>query len=74
MTLSEREVGELQERLRQLEHKVRNDRQMLSLLEGEVDDICSKLTALKVQVYTSIAALMTFGAVVGWAVSLMTGR
>jgi hypothetical protein len=47
---------------------------MLSLLEGEVDDICSKLTALKVQVYTSIAALMTFGAVVGWAVSLMTGR
>lgn len=72
MTLSDREVGELQERLKQLEHRVRNDRTALNLLEGEISEIENRLTKLRVQVYTSIGAIMMFSTVVGWVVSILT--
>ena len=71
MTLSDREVGELQERLKQLEHRVRNDRQVLNLLEGEIDVLENKLTELKVQVYTTIGAIVTFSAVAAWVINLI---
>lgn len=72
MTLSDREVGELQERLKQLEHRVRNDRTALNLLEGEISEIENRLTKLRVQVYTSIGAIMMFSTFVGWVVSILT--
>ena len=71
MTLTDREVGELQERLKQLEHRVRNDRHVLSLLEGEIDVLENKLTELKVQVYTTIGAIVTFSAVAAWVINLV---
>lgn len=76
MTLSDREVGELQERLKQLEHRARNDRTALNLLEGEIGEIENRLNKLMVQVYTSIGAILMFSTVVGWVVSILmrTGR
>ena len=71
MTLSDREVGELQERLKQLEHRARNDRTALNLLEGEIGEIENRLNKLMVQVYTSIGAILMFSTVVGWVVSIL---
>ena len=64
-------MGELQERLKQLEHRARNDRTALNLLEGEIGEIENRLNKLMVQVYTSIGAILMFSTVVGWVVSIL---
>lgn len=71
MTLSEREIGELQQRIKMIEHRARNDRTVANLLQQEVDGLRSDLERLRTRIYATIASLGLVASAVAWFVDLV---
>lgn len=73
MTISEREIGELQQRLKQIEHQRRNDRTIINGLDAELNDLRSDIERLRTRIYATISSVAVFAAVVAWVVEFITG-
>lgn len=73
MTISEREIGELQQRLKQIEHQRRNDRTIINGLDAELNDLRGDIERLRTRIYATISSVAVFAAVVAWVVEFITG-
>jgi len=73
VTISEREIGELQQRLKQIEHQRRNDRTIINGLDAELNDLRGDIERLRTRIYATISSVAVFAAVVAWVVEFITG-
>lgn len=73
MTISEREIGELQQRLKQIEHQRRNDRTIINGLDAELNDLRSDIERLRTRIYATISSVAVFAAVAAWFIEFITG-
>lgn len=68
MTLSEREIGALEQRLKQLEHARRNDRTVMNGLDDEVAQLRADMERLRTRIYATMSSLAVFAALIGWLI------
>lgn len=73
MTISEREIGELQQRLKQIEHQRRNDRTIINGLDAELNDLRGDIERLRTRIYATISSVAVFAAVAAWFIEFITG-
>ena len=73
MTISEREIGELQQRLKQIEHQRRNDKTIINGLDAELNDLRSDIERLRTRIYATISSVAVFAAVAAWFIEFITG-
>jgi|TARA_R110000772_G_scaffold203982_6_gene314164 predicted nucleic acid-binding Zn-ribbon protein len=73
VTISEREIGELQQRLKQIEHQRRNDRTIINGLDAELNDLRSDIERLRTRIYATISSVAVFAAVAAWFIEFITG-
>ena len=71
VTLSDREIGRFEQVVRDLQHRARNDRQVVILLEAEVAALRREIERLKVKAYTAIAVTAALGAVLAWGADVV---
>lgn len=70
LTLTDQQLGELRQQVRNLEHRSRSDRQALLLLESELDLVRTTLERFRARVYAVAYSVAGFGALVGWLVEV----
>ena len=70
--LSDREVGRFEATLSQLEHRARNDRQALVLIEDLVMELRREIDTMKARMYTAISIAIILGPAIVWFIELMT--
>jgi len=73
VTISEREIGELQQRLKQIEHQRRNDKTIINGLDAELNDLRSDIERLRTRIYATISSVAVFAAVAAWFIEFITG-
>lgn len=71
MTISEREIGELQQRVLALEHRHRNDRAIVQLIDGELDALRADLERLRSRIYGIASSIAVFAALVAWVLEFV---
>lgn len=71
MTLSEREIGALQQRLQQIEHARRNDRTVLNGLDEELSELRADMERLRTRIYATISSVAVFAALVAWVIEFI---
>lgn len=71
MTLSEREVGELQQRVKQIEHARRNDRTVINGLDEELAELRADMERLRTRIYATISSVAVFAALVAWVIEFV---
>lgn len=71
MTLSEREIGELQQRVKQIEHARRNDRTVLNGLDDELAELRADMERLRTRIYATISSVAVFAALVAWVIEFV---
>mgnify|MGYP003674535174 CR=1 FL=1 len=64
MTISEREMGEMKQRVKQIEHQRRNDRTIINGLDSELND-------LRAGIYATVSSVAVFVTVVAWAMDFI---
>lgn len=70
MTLSEREIGALQQRIQQIEHARRNDRTIINGLDEELAKLRAEMERLRTRIYAVAACVFAFSGVVAWLIEL----
>ena len=71
MTVSDREIGELKQRVKQIEHQRRNDRQIVTMLDEELTALRSDMERLRARIYATISSVAVFAALVAWVVEFI---
>lgn len=71
VTLSEREVGELQQRVKQIEHARRNDRTVINGLDEELAELRADMERLRTRIYATISSVAVFAALVAWVIEFV---
>ncbi len=71
MTLSEREIGALQQRVQQIEHARRNDRTVLNGLDDELAELRADMERLRTRIYATISSVAVFAALVAWVIEFI---
>ena len=71
VTLSDRELGRFEQVVRDLQHRARNDRQVVILLESELVALRREVERLKGKAYTAIAVTAALGSVLAWGADLV---
>jgi len=69
--LSDREIGRFEATLAQLEHRARNDRQVLILMEDVVGDLRRELDKMKARLYTAVSIALVLGPAVAWLIDVV---
>jgi hypothetical protein len=60
------QFGRITEKVQALEHRARNDRQMIQLLEGEIEVLRLELDRFKTRVFTALGVLAVVASVLAW--------
>ena len=71
MTLSEREIGALPQRLQQIEHARRNDRTVINGLTEELAELRAEMERLRTRIYATISSVAVFAALVAWVIEFI---
>lgn len=71
VTLTDQELGELRQQVKNLDHRIRSDRQALILLESEVDLLRTGLERFRAKVHAVAYSMLGFAALVGWFVEVV---
>ena len=69
--LSDREIGRFESTLAQLEHRARNDRQALFLIEDVVSELRRELDKMKARLYTAVSIAIVLGPAVAWLIDVI---
>ena len=72
--LSERELGSIQEKLKNIEHRVRNDKTIINALLEEVDSVRLELNQFKHRVYGAGSAFILVAGLLAWVFELLQGK
>ena len=68
--VNEREVGEVFARLNQVEHRSRNDRQIIAALEDEIRRVEAQVERLQARIYAALAVLSGLGSLGLWVLEV----
>ena len=71
VTLSEREIGALQQRLQQIEHARRNDRTVINGLDDELAELRAEMERLRTRIYATISSVAVFAALAAWVIEFI---
>ena len=71
MTLSEREIGALQQRVQQIEHARRNDRTVINGLDDELAELRAEMERLRTRIYATISSVAVFAALAAWVIEFI---
>ena len=71
MTLSEREIGALQQRVQQIEHSRRNDRTVINGLDDELAELRADMERLRTRIYATISSVAVFAALAAWVIEFI---
>jgi predicted nucleic acid-binding Zn-ribbon protein len=71
MTISEREMGEMKQRVKQIEHQRRNDRTIINGLDSELNDLRADMERLRARIYATVSSVAVFVTVVAWAMDFI---
>ena len=69
--ISEREIGVIEQKISNLEHRVRNDKTILNGLLDEIDSVRLELNQFKYRVYGVCSACVVFVGLVTWAFEML---
>ena len=68
--MNEREVGEVFARLNSVEHRSRNDRQIIAVLEDEIRRVEAQVERLQARIYAALAVLSGVGSLGLWVLEV----
>lgn len=68
--VNEREVGEVFARLNSVEHRSRNDRQIIAVLEDEIRRVEAQVERLQARIYAALAVLSGVGSLGLWVLEV----
>ena len=71
MTTSEREMGELQQRVKHIEHQRRNDRMIMNGLDEELTVLRTDMERLRTRIYATISSVAVFAALIAWVMDFV---
>ena len=71
MTFSERELGELEQRIKHLEHHRRNQRMILHGLEERLNALKADTDRLRARIFSTISSVAVFAALVAWLIEFI---
>ena len=71
MSPNEREWGSITSEVKEIAHKVRNQRMMISNLVVEIDDLSKEVIRLRAQIKTSIVAISVGTTGVIWLIEMV---
>lgn len=69
--ISDREIGRLEATILQLEHRARNDRQAIFLMEDALFELRREVDTMKARMYTAVSIAIVLGPAVAWLVDLL---
>ena len=69
--LSDREIGRFEATVLQLEHRARNDRQAMFLMEDALFELRREVDTMKARMYTAVSIAIVLGPVVAWLIDLL---
>ena len=58
--VTEREIGSIEQKIANLEHRVRNDKMIINALADQVDEVRLELSQFKYKVYGVSSAVIVF--------------
>jgi hypothetical protein len=64
--LSEREVGRWEQTLSDVRHRARNDRQVLLLMQEDLESLRREVDRMKTRLYTALSIALILGPVAAW--------
>lgn len=70
--LTSREVGRFEQTVRILEHRARNDRQIVVLLAEETKRLEMEIQSLRVRLYTTISVVAAMGSMLAWVLKMFS--
>jgi len=62
------QFGRMTEKVQALEHRARNDRQIIQLLEAELEVLRLELDRLKTRAFTTLGVLAVVASVIAWVI------
>lgn len=72
--ISDREIGVIEQKLSNLEHRVRNDKTILNGLLDEIDSVRLELNQFKHRVYGVCSASVVFAGLAAWILEILQGK
>ena len=69
--LTQREIGRFEQVLKDITHRARNDRQIMILLEDEIEQLRRDFEKMKTRVYSGGAIILVIGSVIAWVIEMI---
>ena len=69
--LTQREIGRFEQVLKDITHRARNDRQIMILLEDEIEQLRRDFEKMKTRVYSGGAIILVLGSVIAWVIEMI---
>lgn len=69
--VSDREVGRWEQTIRDLKHRARNDRQIIVLMQEEMENLRREIEKLKQRLYSSLMVVTVVAAILAWSIELI---
>jgi len=69
--LTQREIGRFEQVLKDITHRARNDRQIMILLEDEIEQLRRDFEKMKTRVYTAVAITIVVGSIIAWVIEMI---
>ena len=69
--LTQREIGRFEQILKDVTHRARNDRQIMILLEDEIEQLRRDFEKMKTRVYTAVAITIVVGSIIAWVIEMI---
>jgi hypothetical protein len=69
--LTQREIGKFEQVLKDIAHRARNDRQIMILLEDEIEQLRRDFEKMKTRVYSGGAIILVLGSVIAWVIEMI---
>lgn len=64
--ITDREVGRVEQALADVQHRTRNDRQLILFLQDEVEALRLDLERTKTRIYTALSVVMAVATLLAW--------
>jgi len=69
--LTQREVGKFEQVLQDMKHRARNDRQIIILLQNEIEELQKEFVKMKTRVYTAGTIIVVVGSTLAWLIEVI---
>ena len=71
MEITDREVGRWEQTLTDVQHRARNDRQVINFIEADLDKLKAEVAKLKSTLWAFAIIAMTVGGVFAWVAEMI---